>query len=102
MCINGSFHVLCNQDLSEEDISALCLRSVEYRYGYPGALYGSVSDYLLPTTSSGIYNITCPTREDRFSTYSCSYSTTDDFNGCDTYGGAALLTCVNGECDYLA
>ena len=99
MCINGSFRLLCNQDLFDEDVSALCLQSsLYYRYGYPRPVYGS--GYLLPTTSSGIYNITCPAGEDRFNTYSCSYSTTDDFNGCDAYGGAALVTCVDSEYDH--
>ena len=96
MCVNGSFHVLCNESLDVETASILCSRSVGYNLGYPGALYGSSSDYLPPGSSNGIYNINCSS--DYFSAYDCSFATvTDSTDGCDANGGLALVTCVNGK-----
>ena len=97
ICINGSFHLLCNENLDVETASSLCNRSpFGYNLGYPGAVYGSDSDFLLPGTSTGVYNINCPDRY--FDLYSCSYTTvTNSSNGCNANDGPALVTCVDGK-----
>ena len=96
VCINGSFHVLCNENLSVETASALCSTSIGYSLGYPGPLYGSSSDYLLPESSNGVYNINCS--GDSFSLNDCSFSiVADTSDGCDANGGPALVTCVDGK-----
>ena len=95
VCINGSYRVICNDDLDVESLSYLCQSGLSMELGYPGALYGSESDYLQPGTSLGIYNVNCST--DYFSLSTCSFSTVaNNSNGCSANGGAALVTCVNG------
>ena len=97
VCIDGSFHLVCNDNLDVETVSSICYNSVGYRLGYPGALYGSDSDYLLPGNSNGVYDISCPSN-DYFSVYDCAYSTvSNSSNGCDLNGGPALVTCIDSE-----
>ena len=96
VCINGSYHTLCNETLDLESLSILCYRLTSYELGYPGILFGSESDYLKPESSLGFYNISC--EYDYFSEDSCTYSTVEDISlGCDANGGPALVTCVNSR-----
>ncbi len=99
VCIDGSFHLLCNDNLDVDTVSSICSSSVGYRLGYPGALYGSDSDYLLPGNSNGVYDISCPSNYYYyFSVIDCMYSTvSNSSNGCDVNGGPALVTCVDSE-----
>ena len=78
-----------------QSASSLCTQSFGYRLGYPGALYGTNEDYMLPSTSNGIYDINCNSNN-YFSDSDCSYSTVAN-DGCSAYGGPALVTCVNSE-----
>ena len=99
VCLNGSYHTLCNETLDVESLSKFCYSFTSYRLGYPGILFGSESDYLKPESSLGFYNISC--EYNYFSETSCSYSTVEGISlGCDAYGGPALVTCVQSRSYY--
>ena len=98
VCTDGSFRLLCNDNLDVQVASQLCYQSTGFTLGYPGALYGSLEDYLLPSTSNGIYDINCNNITDRFNVFDCSFSTNA---GCSANGGPALVTCVDSKYYYI-
>ena len=96
VCINGSYKAVCNQDLSMEVATTLCRSGPSYSLGYPGTVYGNKSDFGQVGSGDGLYGLSCPSGS-HWSNDDCTYSISDS-NGCNDYGGPALITCVNSEC----
>ena len=79
-----------------EVATTLCRSGPSYSLGYPGTVYGNKSDFGQVGSGDGLYGLSCPSGShwsNNDCTYSISYS-----NGCNDYGGPALITCVNSEC----
>ena len=91
VCVDEEPYTLCTQGLNNTVASWLCQYNGYNGPAYATPLFGSESDFRPSTTSRAIYDISCP--YGYFNTYDCTYGLDDTGNGCDAYGGRAVITC---------
>ena len=93
VCVDGgTSYTLCNQGLDDNVASQLCQSTGYYGPAHAIPVFGSESDFGPSMISRAIYNISCPGQY--FDSYSCSYGFDNSGSGCGSYGGRAIITCL--------
>lgn len=97
MCVNGTFVDVCNETLTIDQARMLCM-AIDSRFtvGYPYPLYTNGEPISYDANAFGIYNFACPSGFGYLDVSSCSFNITSG-NGCSSYGGPAVITCVAGK-----